>query len=105
MDTGLEAINYINFSALAYAQFEDNARDYDIGYILKNKLYSNTEDFKTSKLTLRNSSNPLRSWRLINFLPNNQNGLTAAVFQNPEAKESRCNIGMICSINKEYVYA
>ena len=26
MDTGLEVINYINFSALAYAQFEDNAR-------------------------------------------------------------------------------
>ncbi len=52
MDTGLEAINYINFSALAYAQFEDNARNHDIGYILKNKIYSNTEDFKTSKLEL-----------------------------------------------------
>ena len=34
MDTGLEAINYINFSALAYTQFEDNARDHDIGYTL-----------------------------------------------------------------------
>lgn len=66
MDTGLEAINYINFSALAYAQFEDSARNHDIGYILKNKLYSNTEDFKTSRLelsTLQNSSNPLRSYK------------------------------------------
>ena len=66
MDTGLEAINYINFSALACAQFEDNARNHDIGDILKNKLYSNTEDFKTSKLelsTLQNSSNPLRSYK------------------------------------------
>ena len=63
MDTGLEAINYINFSALACAQFEDNARNHDIGYILKNKLYSNTEDFKTSKLelsALQNSSHPAR---------------------------------------------
>lgn len=63
MDTGLEAINYINFSALAYAQFEDNARDHDIGYTLKNKLYSNTEDFKTSKLelsTLQNYLDPPR---------------------------------------------
>lgn len=66
MDAGLEAINYINFSALAYTQFEDNARDHDIGYTLKNKLYSNTEDFKTSKLELsilQNSSNPLRSYK------------------------------------------
>ena len=40
--------------------------NHDIGYILKNKLYSNTEDFKTSKLefsTLQNSSNPLRSYK------------------------------------------
>lgn len=66
MDSDSKVINYINFSALAYAQFEDNARDHDIGYILKNKLYSNTEDFKTSKLelsTLQNSSNPLRSYK------------------------------------------
>lgn len=66
MNTGLEAIKYINFSTLAYTQFEDNARDHDIGYTLKNKLYSNTEDFKTSKLelsTLQNSSNPLRSYK------------------------------------------
>jgi len=66
MDAGLEATNYINFSALAYTQFEDNARDHDIGYTLKNKLYSNTEDFKTSKLELsilQNSSNPLRSYK------------------------------------------
>mgnify|MGYP000969351837 FL=1 len=66
MDTGLKAIKYINFSTLAYTQFEDNARDHDIGYTLKNKLYSNTEYFKTSKLelsTLQNSSNPLRSYK------------------------------------------
>ena len=76
-----------------------------IEYLVNNKLIKEDNLSNPELFTLQNSSNPLRSWKLINLLPNNQNGLSAAVFQNPEAKESRCNIGIICSINKEYVYA
>ena len=72
MDTGLEAIKYINFSTLAYTQFEDNARDHDIGYTLKNKTIEylvNNKLIKEDNLsnpelsTLQNSSNPLRSYK------------------------------------------
>jgi hypothetical protein len=89
MDTGLEAINYINFSALAYAQFEDNARDYDIGYILKNKLYSNTEDFKTSKLELSTLQNfPILSapGNSSTFFPTTKTDYLPLFFRTPKRK-------------------
>ena len=101
----LKPVNYISLSALSYIDFNSSMKNKTIEYLVNNKLIKEDNLSSPELSTLQNSSNPLRSWRLINFLPNNQNGLSAAVFQNPEAKESQCNIGMICSINKEYVYA
>lgn len=101
----LKPVNYISLSALSYIDFNSSMKNKTIEYLVNNKLIKEDNLSNPELSTLQNSSNPLRSWRLINFLPNNQNGLSAAVFQNPEAKESRCNIGIICSINKEYAYA
>ena len=101
----LKPVNYISLSALSYIDFNSSMKNKTIEHLVNNKLIKEDDLSSPELSTLQNSSNPLRSWRLINFLPNNQNGLSAAVFQNPETKESRCNIGMICSINKEYVYA
>ena len=101
----LKPVNYISLSALSYIDFNSSMNNKTIEYLVNNKLIKEDNLSNSELSTLQNSSNPLRSWKLINFLPNNQNGLSAAVFQNPEAKESQCNIGIICSINKEYVYA
>lgn len=80
------AINYINFSALAYAQFENNAKDCSIGYILDKKLYTETKDFKADKSeisALKEESNPLRSWTLLDFI-STSSGFRAAAFQEPK---------------------
>lgn len=98
MDTDSKAaINYINFSALAYAQFDDDARSHDIGYILKNKLYTETKDFKADKpeiSALKEESNPLRSWILLDFI-STPSGFRAAAFQSPSSNVnidlSSCN--------------
>ena len=97
----LKPVNYISLSALSYIDFSSSMKNKTIEYLVNNKLIKEDNLSNPELFTLQNSSNPLRSWKLINLLP----GLSAAVFQNPEAKESRCNIGIICSINKEYVYA
>mgnify|MGYP001015320616 CR=1 FL=1 len=87
MDTDSKAaINYINFSALAYAQFENNAKDCSIGYILDKKLYTETKDFKADKSeisALKEESNPLRSWTLLDFI-STPSGFRAAAFQEPK---------------------
>ena len=101
----LKPVNYISLSALSYIDFSSSMKNKTIEYLVNNKLIKEDNLSNPELFTLQNSSNPLRSWKLINLLPNNQNGLSAAVFQNPEAKEGQCNIGIICSINKEYVYA
>ena len=101
----LKPVNYISLSALSYIDFNSSMKNKTIEYLVNNKLIKEDDLSNPEFSALKSSSNLLRSWKLINFLLNNQNGLSAAVFQNPEAKESRCNIGMICSINKEYVYA
>lgn len=83
------AINYINFSALAYAQFENNAKDCSIGYILDKKLYTETKDFKADKSeisALKEESNPLRSWVLLDFI-STSSGFRAAAFQHPKTGE------------------
>lgn len=91
------AINYINFSALAYAQFEDNAKDCSIGYILDKKLYTETKDFKADKSeisALKEKSNSLRSWTLLGFIFT-PSGFRAAAFQSPSSNVnidlSSCN--------------
>ena len=83
------AINYINFSALAYAQFENNAKDCSIGYILDKKLYTETKDFKADKSeisALKEESNPLRSYTLLDFI-STSSGFRAAAFQHPKTGE------------------
>lgn len=101
----LKPVNYISLSALSYIDFNSSMKNKTVEYLVNNKLIKEDDLSNPEFSALKSSSNLLRSWKLINFLPNNQNGLSAAVFQNPEAKESQCNIGIICSINKEYVYA
>lgn len=38
MDSDSKVINYMNLSALVYAQFNNDTKGHDIGYIMKNKL-------------------------------------------------------------------
>ena len=40
MDSDSKVINYMNLSALVYAQFNNDTKGHDIGYIMKNKLYN-----------------------------------------------------------------
>ena len=47
MDSDSKVINYMKLSALVYAQFNNDTKGHDIGYIMKNKLYN--KDFKSDK--------------------------------------------------------
>lgn len=58
--------DYLNLSSLAYGDFSKNAKDVKIGDIIDNKLFSNNLKLSDPELSaLQNSSNPLRSWKVI----------------------------------------
>ena len=87
MDSDSKVINYMNLSALVYAQFNNDTKGHDIGYIMKNKLYN--KDFKSDKpelSALKEESNPLRSWKYLDSI-STSSGLRAAAFQNPDTGE------------------
>ena len=85
----MKAIDYLNLTALVYAEFKNEAIGKTIGSILDNKLFSNSKNFSVNNPELRRLSKPiaLRNWTLINFQPNTANGFAGAAFQNPETKE------------------
>lgn len=85
----MKAIDYLNLTALVYAEFKNEAICKTIGSILDNKLFSNSKNFSVNNPELRRLSKPIAlcNWTLINFQPNTANGFAGAAFQNPETKE------------------
>ena len=85
----MKAIDYLNLTALVYAEFKNEAIGKTIGSILDNKLFSNSKNFSVNNPELRRLSKPIAlcNWTLINFQPNTANGFAGAAFQNPETKE------------------
>ncbi len=81
----LNTIDYLNLSALAYIDFKGDAKDNDIAYILKNGLYTGDLD-KPELSSLKDPSNPLRSYTLINSQSNTSSGFSAAAFKSPSGE-------------------
>lgn len=66
----LDTISYLNLSKLVYGNFKSKARGHSIDYIIKNKLYTNTEGINIDDpelFALKDPSNPLLSYTLIHF--------------------------------------
>ena len=70
----LKPVNYISLSALSYIDFNSSMKNKTIEYLVNNKLIKEDDLSKPELSALKSSSNLLRSWKLINFFPNNQNG-------------------------------
>ena len=82
--------DYLNLSSLAYGDFSKNAKDVKIGDIIDNKLYVNNLKIDNPGISaLKDSSNPLRSYKLISFQPNTASGFAAVAFQAPDKKDRR----------------
>lgn len=64
----LDVISCLSLSKLVYGNFKSKARGHSIDYIIKNKLYTNTEGINIDDpefSALKKESNPLRFWKLI----------------------------------------
>lgn len=84
----LNTVNYIKLSALAYIDFSNGSKGRTIDELIKDGVISKDDLNKKSELSaIKDESNPLRSWKLINFQPNTTSGFAAAAFQNPDTKE------------------
>ena len=84
----LNTVSYINLSALAYIDFSKSLEGLTINeLILRKAIPEKYLNEKPELSSLRDESNPLRSWKLINFQPNTTSGFAAAAFQNPDTKE------------------
>ena len=84
--------DYLNLSALAYVGFEGVDKGKTIGSLadsIKDGTISRKEfDLDRSELSaLKNKSNPLRSWKLLDFKNSDFSGFYAIALQNPDTKE------------------
>ena len=84
----LNTVSYINLSALAYIDFSKSLEGLTINeLILRKAIPEKYLNEKPELSSLRDESNPLRSWKLINFQPNTTSDFAAAAFQNHDTKE------------------
>ena len=82
----LDTISYLSLSKLVYGNFKSKARGHSIDYIIKNKLYTNTEGINIDDpelFALKDSSNPLLSYTLIHFEKDDVSGFAGAAFKSP----------------------
>ena len=82
----LDTISYLNLSKLVYGNFKSKARGHSIDYIIKNKLYTNTEGINIDDpelFALKDPSNPLLSYTLIHFEKDDVSGFAGAAFKSP----------------------
>lgn len=84
--------DYLNLSALAYVDFEGVDKGKTIGSLadsIKDGTISRKEfDLDRPELSaLKNKSNPLRSWKLLDFKNSGFSGFYAIALQNPDTKE------------------
>ena len=80
--------DYLNLSSLAYGDFSKNAKDVKIGDIIDNKLFSNNLKLSDPELSaLKDSSNPLRSWKLIAQSPSSVSEVKVVNYRGYKRKE------------------
>ena len=84
----MNAVDYLNFSALAYINFSITHKNKSIKTLIEEDGVISKDELSNPELSaLVSESNPLRNWVLINFQPNTTSGFAAAAFQNPDTKE------------------
>lgn len=83
----VSTIDYLNLSALSYGDFTKETEGKSVGYIIDKKLFSNNLKLLDSGLSaLKSSSNPLRSYILLDYT-STLSGFRGAAFQNPKTGE------------------
>ena len=88
----LSTKSYLNLSALAYIDFDDSAKGKDIKHLVDNRMIKEDDLDNPGLSALKDSSNPLRSYKLISFQPNTASGFAAVAFQAPDKKDKNGNV-------------
>ena len=81
----LKPVNYIRLSALSYIDFNSSMRNKTVEYLVNNKLKEG-DLFNPELSALKSSSNPLRSYILLDYT-STLSGFRGAAFQNPKTGE------------------
>ena len=88
----LSTKSYLNLSALAYIDFDDSAKGKDIKRLVDDRMIKEDDLDNPGLSALKDSSNPLRSYKLISFQPNTASGFAAVAFQAPDKKDKNGNV-------------
>ena len=84
----VSTIDYLNLSALSYGDFTKEAEGKSVGYIIDKKLFSNNLKLSDPELSaLQNSSNPLRSWKVIAQSPSSVSEVKVVNYRGYKRKE------------------
>lgn len=82
----LDIMNYLRLSALAYLHFDDTVRGRSINYLINEKYIQQDKLDKLELSALKDSSDSLRSWLLLDTVTTSS-GMSAIALQNPDTKE------------------
>ena len=85
----LSTKDYLNLSALAYIDFNKSLMGATIKELIERKAISEKNLDNPGLSALKDTSNPLRSYKLISFQPNTASGFAAVAFQAPDKKDRR----------------
>ena len=76
----LSTLDYLNLSALAYIDFGESAKGKTIEDLISKEIIPKKDLANPELSALQSTSNPLRSYTLINAQLNTASGFTAAAF-------------------------
>ena len=82
----LKPVSYISLSALSYIEFNSSMRNKTVEYLVNNKLIKKDNLSNPELSALKSSSNPLRSYILLDYT-STLSGFRGAAFQNPKTGE------------------
>lgn len=82
----LKPVSYISLSALSYIEFNSLMRNKTVEYLVNNKLIKEDNLSNPELSALKSSSNPLRSYILLDYT-STLSGFRGAAFQNPKTGE------------------
>ena len=88
----LSTKDYLNLSALAYIDFNKSLMGATIKELIERKAISEKNLDNPGLSALKDTSNPLRSYKLISFQPNTASGFAAVAFQAPDKKDKNGNV-------------
>ena len=83
----LDTKDYLNFSALAYLDFDTSAEGKSIGWLIDNKLIKKDDINKPELSALKDSSSPLRSYTLMYFEKDGVSGFAGVAFRSPQRNQ------------------